>query len=172
MRSNTGRVKDSIRRIILVCTLVAASLAALACGDSGSLPGRDSQGGGNPLAPSFELRGIVTDTAGTPVAGAKVEGYVGSSLAFTPVLTGSDGRFESTVTATRLQLRVSKDGYSIEQRTVTLPATDLTFRLARFEGKTLVFTAAPSCSLSPEAKSRRYTWWTTPSAANWRSSSW
>ena len=148
MCSTVESVVAAIRRGALVTAVVSSGMIAPGCGNSGGSPS-----GPTPLA--YPLRGVVIDTAGVPLPGATVEvGTTTGTLA--PVVTGTDGRFETAAVSGTVSIRVSKDGYVGALQTITAPASELVFRLQRSTARTLLFTASSSCSLPVEARSRRY----------------
>ena len=138
-----------------IMLLAISAMLAIACHDSPSAPTALS-------APA--LTGIVNDTFGEPISGARVE-IVGGPLAGRATLTTSAGRFSIQIDGASplgMTLRVSSEGFSSVTHTVAEPAVvvivlESTASFALQGNYTLTIAAADACAGIPTAfRSRTY----------------
>jgi hypothetical protein len=159
-----------MQSLIATITLVVLAVGVVGCNDDAALPT-------SPTLSNFAnttidgIRGQVRDTLGRPVDSALVE-VTDGPLAGRTVTSGTDGRFlfASTLVATDLAtLRITKVGFTPSTLRwrgqpdffITLAALNL---LDLSGSYTMVFSAAPSCSLLPAGvRSRTFTAQMSPS---------
>lgn len=142
------------RRTLTTLGVLLASLA-LACDDSPTLP----------TSPSWQsLRGVVRDTLGDAVNGARVE-IVDGTWAGRFTLTTSAGEFSiplDGVSPQPITLRISREGFAPVTRQVFDPSTivivmESTATTSLYGDYTMTFAAAASCEGIPSSfRTRTY----------------
>lgn len=153
MCNTADRIASVVRRIVSLAAIVLAGAWFSACAAENVVPSESGSGAGT--STSSGLRGLVVDPDFAPLPGVRVTDP--NHKLFAPVVTGTDGRFETAAVKGGVCVHVAKEGYTVDWQCVTAPARDMVFRLNRFSGRTLVFTASPSCDLPADVESRRYT---------------